>query len=215
MRGRASVAAAVADELLTPASPGDRTRLQALLLFTLLALPVTFQPDVPKKGRKKKNPEHFADTLDAAMLLDFLTDRLQIWRVMQDVGDLAFASDVPLVEKEAKVKFVPLEERDAVQVWWADIVEPLCVSSALSAFESLFPDHTHEPPASAPMSTPPSSRTTVSSFSPPQPLKLSVSPSASSPLPRPSRRARSSRSKSRRGAASSARASVASPRARR
>ncbi|GAA5834170.1 hypothetical protein JCM9279_004235 [Rhodotorula babjevae] len=101
------------------------TRLQALLLFNLLALPVTFHPDIPKKGRKKKNPEHFADTLDAAMLLDFLTDRMQIWRVMQDVSDLAFAVDVPLVEKEAKVKFVPVEERDAVQVWWADVVEPL------------------------------------------------------------------------------------------
>ncbi|GAA5913964.1 hypothetical protein JCM8208_007012 [Rhodotorula glutinis] len=101
------------------------TRLQALLLFTLLALPTTFQPDVPKKGRKKKNPEHFPDTLDADMLLDFLTDRMQIWRVMQDVSDLAFAADVPLVEKEAKVKFVPVEERDAVQVWWADVVEPL------------------------------------------------------------------------------------------
>ena len=109
--------------------PTCRTRLQALLLFTLLALPATFQPDVPKKGRKKKNPEHFPDTLDAAMLLDFLTDRMQIWRVMQDVSDLAFAADVPLVEKEAKVKFVPVEERDAVQVWWADVVEPLCVPS--------------------------------------------------------------------------------------
>ncbi|BGP36760.1 hypothetical protein JCM10449v2_000662 [Rhodotorula kratochvilovae] len=101
------------------------TRLQALLLFTLLALPATFQPDKPKKGRKKKNPEHYPDTLDAAMLLDFLTDRMQIWRVMKDVSDLDFAVDVPLVEKEAKTQFAPAEERDAVQVWWADVVDSL------------------------------------------------------------------------------------------
>ncbi|GAA5926608.1 hypothetical protein JCM3775_001065 [Rhodotorula graminis] len=104
------------------------TRLQALLLFTLLALPASFQPDIPKKGRKKKNPEHFPDTLDAAMLLDFLTDRMQIWRVMQDVSDLAFAADVPLVEKEAKVKFVPVEERDAVQVCFRTRIDALVLS---------------------------------------------------------------------------------------
>ncbi|GAA6047320.1 hypothetical protein JCM3770_001885 [Rhodotorula araucariae] len=101
------------------------TRLQALLLFTLLALPATFQPDKPRKGRKRKNPEHYAETLDAAMLLDFLTDRMQIWRVMKDVSDLDFAADVPLVDKEARAQFLPAEERDAVQVWWADVVDPL------------------------------------------------------------------------------------------
>lgn len=197
-----------------------RTRLQALLLFTLLALPTTFQPDVPKKGRKKKNPEHFPDTLDADMLLDFLTDRMQIWRVMQDVSDLAFAADVPLVEKEAKVKFVPVEERDAVQVWWADVVEPLSVpllddSSPLLPLRRSRPDACTRRTDSAHASTLRSCRTTASSSFPPPPRKPTASRSASSPHPHPSRRARSCRSRSRRAGARCARASAASPRARR
>ncbi|GAA5887496.1 hypothetical protein JCM6882_001429 [Rhodosporidiobolus microsporus] len=100
------------------------TRLQALLLLTLLSLPATFQPDLPKKGRKKKNPEKYSDTLDPSMLLDFLTDRMQIWRVMKDVSDLDVTAlgDTKEGEKTEKVK---VEERDAVQTWWQDIVEPL------------------------------------------------------------------------------------------
>ena len=146
------------------------------------------------------------------MLLDFLTDRMQIWRVMKDVSDLDFAADVPLVEKEAKTQFAPAEERDAVQIWWADVVDPLCVLifrllSLINADPRVI--------GSAPMSTLPSSRTTASSSSPPQRHRPTASRSGSSPPPRPSRRARSSRSRSLRGAASCARASAVSPRARR
>ncbi|GAA6032762.1 hypothetical protein JCM8097_000779 [Rhodosporidiobolus ruineniae] len=102
------------------------TRLQALLLLTLLSLPATFQPEPPKKAKKKKkNPEQYQETLDPAMLLDFLTDRLQIWRVMKDVSDLDVAGLGDSQEGE-KTEKVQLEvERDTVQSWWQDVVEPL------------------------------------------------------------------------------------------
>ncbi|GAA6001815.1 hypothetical protein JCM10207_002333 [Rhodosporidiobolus poonsookiae] len=96
------------------------TRLQALLLFSLLSLPATFQPEVPKKGKKKKNPEAFADTLDPAMLLDFLTDRMQIWRVMQDVSDLEMTGEAESQEGEREAT-----GPDVVQEWWQSVVEPL------------------------------------------------------------------------------------------
>lgn len=103
-----------------------RTRLQALLLLGLLSLPVTFQPERPKKGKKKRAPELFADTLDPAMLLDFQTDRLQIWRVMQDVAEpnvAAIASGEQATAKEKEMKQIAVQ-RDVVQDWWADVVEP-------------------------------------------------------------------------------------------
>ncbi|GAA5832226.1 hypothetical protein JCM11251_004285 [Rhodosporidiobolus azoricus] len=101
------------------------TRLQALLLLTLLSLPASFQPPLPKKGKKKKNPERYPDTLDPSMLLDFLTDRMQIWRVMKDVADLDVIGNGDTQEAEKQEKVKVMEERDAVQVWWQDIVEPL------------------------------------------------------------------------------------------
>ncbi|GAA5869698.1 hypothetical protein JCM1840_000560 [Sporobolomyces johnsonii] len=120
------------------------TRLQALLLLTLLALPESFMAAVaPKKGRKKKDPERQSSTLDPALLLDFLTDRLQIWRVMKDVSFLDMGqSELQEVEKN---KQQVLEQRDAVQEWWADVVEPLFRShvdpSILSHHRAkLFPD---------------------------------------------------------------------------
>ncbi|GAA5870174.1 hypothetical protein JCM3774_002612 [Rhodotorula dairenensis] len=102
------------------------TRLQALLLLGLLSLPVTFQPDRPKKGKKRRTPELFADTLDPAMLLDFQTDRLQIWRVMQDVAEMnvaAIAAGEQATAKEKEMKQI-VSHRDVVQEWWADVVEP-------------------------------------------------------------------------------------------
>ncbi|GAA5980285.1 hypothetical protein JCM11641_005529 [Rhodosporidiobolus odoratus] len=101
------------------------TRLQALLLLALLSLPATFQPELPKKGRKKKNPEKYAETLDPAMLLDFLTDRLQIWRVMKDVSDLDVTTLGDSREGEASEKVKAEVQPDAVQEWWQGIVEPL------------------------------------------------------------------------------------------
>ncbi|GAA5895140.1 hypothetical protein JCM5296_000892 [Sporobolomyces johnsonii] len=120
------------------------TRLQALLLLTLLTLPESFMAAVaPKKGRKKKDPERQSSTLDPALLLDFLTDRLQIWRVMKDVSFL----DMGQIESQEgeKNKQQVLEQRDAVQEWWADVVEPLFRShvdpSILSHHRTkLFPD---------------------------------------------------------------------------
>ncbi|GJN91654.1 hypothetical protein Rhopal_004677-T1 [Rhodotorula paludigena] len=102
------------------------TRLQSLLLLSLLSLPATFQPDKPKKGRKKKNPEHYSETLDPAMLLDFLTDRMQIWRVMKDVSDLDVAAELAAGSAgKGKDAIAAIPERDAVQIWWMDVVEPL------------------------------------------------------------------------------------------
>ncbi|KWU45451.1 hypothetical protein RHOSPDRAFT_25243 [Rhodotorula sp. JG-1b] len=102
------------------------TRLQALLLLGLLSLPITFQPERPKKGKKKRAPELFAETLDPAMLLDFQTDRLQIWRVMQDVAEpnvAAIAAGEQATAKEKEMKQIAVQ-RDVVQDWWADVVEP-------------------------------------------------------------------------------------------
>lgn len=90
-------------------------------------MPITFQPERPKKGKKKKRaPELFAETLDPAMLLDFQTDRLQIWRVMQDVAEpnvAAIASGEQATAKEKEMKQIAVQ-RDVVQDWWADVVEP-------------------------------------------------------------------------------------------
>lgn len=92
-----------------------RTRLQALILLTLISLPVALNAS-PVKARKKKDPERHAATLDPQMLLDFLTDRLQIWRVMQDVSGIGLSETVkPDAEAE--------EELDEVQRWWKDVVE--------------------------------------------------------------------------------------------
>ncbi|BGP21649.1 hypothetical protein JCM10295v2_000524 [Rhodotorula toruloides] len=99
------------------------TRLQSLILLTLLSLPATYIPSKPRKGKKKKHPELFSDTLDPAMLLDFLTDRMQIWRVMRDVGGIGIVGEGK--EREAKERFEVVEEKDLVQLWWLDIVEPL------------------------------------------------------------------------------------------
>lgn len=100
--------------------------MQALLLLTLLSLPPSqLQPSPPPvskkkgKGRRKKDPERDSATLDPALMLDFLTDRLQIWRVMQG---LALEEEVD----EGDLRRTEIAEpRDTVQEWWADIVEPL------------------------------------------------------------------------------------------
>ncbi|BGO96623.1 SLD3 domain-containing protein [Rhodotorula toruloides] len=101
------------------------TRLQSLLLLTLLSLPSIYTPSLPRKGKKKKHPELFRDTLDPAMLLDFLTDRMQIWRVMRDVGGFGIAGEREREKEGEGREEVVVEEKDAVQVWWSDIVEPL------------------------------------------------------------------------------------------
>ncbi|GAA6012620.1 hypothetical protein JCM11491_005456 [Sporobolomyces phaffii] len=98
------------------------TRLQALLLLTLISLPPSTAPPAPQKkgkGRKKKDPERDSKTLDPPLLLDFLTDRLQIWRVMQSLS----TQDDAETQDSGKQEIV--ETRDAVQEWWADIVDPL------------------------------------------------------------------------------------------
>ncbi|GAA5997722.1 hypothetical protein JCM5350_006674 [Sporobolomyces pararoseus] len=121
------------------------TRLQALLLLTLLSLPHPPNPPSPTqkkkkgKGRKKKDPERDSTTLDPALLLDFLTDRLQIWRVMQGLSvDEEF-------DEQDRNKPEVVETRDTVQEWWADIVEPLYRNSVSSEIllhhrVKLFPD---------------------------------------------------------------------------
>ncbi|GAA5877129.1 hypothetical protein JCM16303_006177 [Sporobolomyces ruberrimus] len=98
------------------------TRMQALLLLTILSLPPMAVLPVPQKkgkGRKKKDLERDSATLDPALLLDFLTDRLQIWRVMQSLSTDDDMDGQERGQSEA------VAQRDTVQEWWADIVEPL------------------------------------------------------------------------------------------
>ncbi|GAA5899560.1 uncharacterized protein JCM6883_005260 [Sporobolomyces salmoneus] len=124
------------------------TRLQALILLTLISLPPSARPPSPVqkkkgKGKKKQDPERDATTLDPALMLDFLTDRLQIWRVMQGL-----ALEDELDGEEAEKKEV-VETRDTVQEWWADIVEPLYRNNVneealLHHRIKLFPDATND-----------------------------------------------------------------------
>lgn len=95
--------------------PLRRTCLQALLLLTLISLPKPLSSP-PVKLKKKKDPERHSATLDPELLLDFLTDRLQIWRVMKDVSDMGLATQPHGTEKVE-------EQLDEVQVWWREVVE--------------------------------------------------------------------------------------------
>lgn len=92
--------------------------MQALVLLTLIAFPgpVGHGKD-SEKPKKKKNPERHSSTLNPELLLDFLTDRLQIWRVMRDVDDLRLEK----IDKSAIATLEP--EFDEVQQWWQDVVE--------------------------------------------------------------------------------------------
>lgn len=54
--------------------------------------------------------------MDPELLLDFLTDRLQIWRVMKDVSDMGLGAQPQGAESVE-------EELDEVQVWWNEVVE--------------------------------------------------------------------------------------------
>ncbi|KAK4057698.1 hypothetical protein OIO90_001346 [Microbotryomycetes sp. JL221] len=96
------------------------TRLQATLLLTLMAFPLDADASALAgvKQKKRSNPERHSSTLDPELLLDFLTDRLQIWRVMKDVGNIGFDSSE---EKAQDPK--DQEELDEVQSWWKDVVE--------------------------------------------------------------------------------------------
>lgn len=144
------------------------TLLQSLLLLTLLTLPkqrpsqtplspsssttttTTSQPPPPPTTRKSKktDPERNSSTLDPEVLLDFLTDRLQIWRVLKDVNSLGLGGggggsggDSQQQQQQEKGKeqkttttTTTSVERDEVQVWWEDVVEPLFVFLFFSPF---------------------------------------------------------------------------------
>lgn len=105
-----------------------------MTLISLLPIPSDSAPNLTTiKPRKKKDPERHADTLDPELLLDFLTDRLQIWRLMKDVNGLGTigagtAGAIDAVEKE----------RDEVQEWWEDVIELLFVLAC--SYPSLGPD---------------------------------------------------------------------------
>ncbi|KAM0793503.1 hypothetical protein ACM66B_000942 [Microbotryomycetes sp. NB124-2] len=93
------------------------TRLQALLLLALIAYPEDTST-IAEVKLKKRNPEKHASTLDPELLLDFLTDRLQIWRIMKDV----VTTDVSTDDKsEAPQKIAA--DLDEVQLWWEEVVE--------------------------------------------------------------------------------------------
>ncbi|KAK4055180.1 hypothetical protein OIV83_000460 [Microbotryomycetes sp. JL201] len=93
------------------------TRLQALLLLGLIAYPED-DKEAAEVRQKKNNPERHASTLDPELLLDFLTDRLQIWRVMKDVETIGLSTDETI---EAPKKVTP--DLDEVQLWWIEVVE--------------------------------------------------------------------------------------------
>ncbi|SCV68318.1 BQ2448_439 [Microbotryum intermedium] len=100
------------------------TLLHGLLLLTLITLPAPLEsPEV--KPKKKKDPERHAATLDPELLLDFLTDRLQIWRVMRDVDALGLGGSDSQASDPKKKEGVEVEDRDEVQQWWLDVVEAL------------------------------------------------------------------------------------------
>ncbi|KAM0755743.1 hypothetical protein T439DRAFT_376047 [Meredithblackwellia eburnea MCA 4105] len=131
------------------------TRLQCLVLLALLSLPPPrppppeeesdpLDPNNPeakkkkkkeKREKKRKNRDRERDptTLDPELLLDFLTDRLQIWRVTREFEGLGTASSnlqggadggnskngSGLAEGKVEL------EKDEVHLWWEDVVEPL------------------------------------------------------------------------------------------
>lgn len=95
-------------------------------MLTLISLPIVLQSS-PSKGRKRKDPERHAATLDPQLLLDFLTDRLQIWRVMQDVSDIGLTDDA--IQTDARAE----QELDEVQQWWNAVIETQWVSERHTA----------------------------------------------------------------------------------
>jgi hypothetical protein len=104
-----------------------RTQLQSLLLLTLISLsPIANTIISNTKPRRKKDPERHAATLDPELLLDFLTDRLQIWRLMKDVSGLGSGRNA---NSTGEITSGLERERDEVQEWWEDVVEVLLVLS--------------------------------------------------------------------------------------
>lgn len=96
-----------------------------LLALISLARPPPPDPtsDLPPR-RTKKDPERSASTLDPELLLDFLTDRLNIWRVMKDVKLLGMG-DASAAEPKAGPEVAAIEDKDEVQDWWEQVVETL------------------------------------------------------------------------------------------
>lgn len=103
-----------------------RTLIQSLLLLTLLCLPPPTSLDAlptattAPSRRRAKDPQRSNTTLDPEILLDFLTDRLQVWAAIKSMTGTGLGKDINGIDN------VRIEiERDLVQCWWEDIVEPL------------------------------------------------------------------------------------------
>lgn len=79
-------------------------------LQSTLCLALLLHPSAPPS--KRRDPQRRAATLDPELLLDFLTDRLQIWSLMQAV-------------KPPTLDRVIQHEHDLVQQWWLDTIVPL------------------------------------------------------------------------------------------
>lgn len=92
-----------------------RTRIQVLLLLTLISIPVS---DCAVPPKRKKNPERHASTLDPELLLDFLTDRLQVWSAIKSLGATG-TLDAPTIGTDG-TKDAP---KDDDATWWTGIVE--------------------------------------------------------------------------------------------
>lgn len=107
------------NSLLTTCST-IRTHLQCLLLLTLLCLPPSVAPLIA--GKRRKHPERSSLTLDPEVLLDFLTDRLQLRAAMGSIGRNSGEKELESIDSQ-RVEV----ERNESQVWWEDIVEPLYV----------------------------------------------------------------------------------------
>jgi hypothetical protein len=93
----------------------SRTRIQVLLLLTLISIPIS---DCAIPPKRKKNPERHASTLDPELLLDFLTDRLQVWSAIKSLGATG-TLDAPTTGADG-TKDAP---KDDDVTWWKEIVE--------------------------------------------------------------------------------------------
>jgi hypothetical protein len=102
--------------------------LQVLLLLLLISLPPNSPSLQTSKEKKKshKDPERHAESLDPELLLDFLTDRIQISRVMRDFSAAALAA--PAIKDDSTGTGKEKEDKkDLVHDWWNKIVLPTLV----------------------------------------------------------------------------------------
>ncbi|KAK4705754.1 hypothetical protein P7C70_g452, partial [Phenoliferia sp. Uapishka_3] len=103
------------------------TLLQCLLALLLLSLPPSDIPRPKLKKKHKSDPQRHAATLDPEVQLDYLTDRLELWRVHREVTSLDSSSSKTGTTGGSHVEDIAVKvlQRDEVHEWWEESVEPL------------------------------------------------------------------------------------------